>query len=235
MDMKTYPQNYSIKSWAAEDRPREKLQQKGCQALSDAELIAILLGTGIQGQSAVDLAKEILASAGNNLMELSKKTVIDLTNGFHGIGPAKALTLIAALELGNRKRSAIARKKTFVISSRDAYELLAPLLIDRVYEEFWILILNRANHLIDMKCISEGGIAGTIADPKKIFKLAITQNASGIVLAHNHPSGNLHPSDADIQLTRKMKEGGNILDIQVMDHIIIGEENYYSFADSGRM
>ncbi len=235
MDMKEYPINTSIKTWAEEDRPREKLQQKGCHALSDAELLAILLGTGIQGQSAVDLAKEILASVENNLLELSKKSVMDLTQGFHGMGPAKALTLIAALELGNRKRSATARKKTTVTSSRDAFELMAPLLSDRIYEEFWIIILNRASRLIETKCVSEGGITGTIADPKKIFKFAISLNASAIVLCHNHPSGNLYPSDSDIQLTRKMKEGGEILDISVMDHIIIGEENYYSFADSGRM
>ncbi len=235
MGMNNYPTNNSIKTWAEEDRPREKLLQKGCQALSNAELLAILLGTGIRGQSAVDLAKEILTGCGNNLLELSRKSVTELTGSFHGIGPAKALTLIAALELGNRKRSTKALERAQITSSRDAYEIMAPILIDRIYEEFWIIMLNRANRVIEAKCISEGGVAGTVADPKKIFKMALAMNASNIVLAHNHPSGCVNPSDADIQLTRKMKDSGILLDLFVVDHIIIGDENYYSFADEGRL
>ncbi len=233
--MNTYEQKTTIKSWAEEDRPREKLLQKGRQALTDAELLAIILGTGNKEESAVDLAKRILGETQNNLIELSKLSYKELTKKFKGVGPAKAISVIAALELGNRKRASIAVQREKISCSRDAYNLLVSIIGDNVYEEFWILMLNRANKIISWKCISEGGISGTVADPRKIFKTAIEHNAASIILSHNHPSGSLKPSDADIKLTRKLKDAGILLDLPVIDHLIIGDENYYSFADQGEL
>ena len=222
----------NIKSWAAEDRPREKLVLKGKAALSDAELIAILLGTGTSKLSAVDLAKNILQAVNNDLNELARLTVKDLMK-IKGIGEAKAITIISALELGRRRKDFQAEEKPKIGGSADAFEILKADLLDIPHEAFWIILLNRANRVIKKHQISQGGVAGTVADPKIIFKVAVEELASGIILAHNHPSGNLTASQADIDLTKKLKESGKLLDIQVLDHIIIAGKKYFSFADEG--
>jgi len=222
----------TIKSWAEDDRPREKLLLKGKSALSDAELVAILIGSGNWNETAVDLAKRILKSSNDNIAELSRLTIQDLMK-FKGIGEAKAVSIAAALELGRRRREQEAMRKQQITSSKDVFDIFHPMLSDISYEEFWILLLNKANKIIGKFSISEGGLSGTVADPVKIFRKAIEYNAVGMILCHNHPSGNLKPSDADIKLTNKMKEGGKFLDISVLDHIIIGEEKYLSFADEG--
>jgi len=228
--MNDYSTKLSIKQWAEDDRPREKLLAKGRLALSNAELLAILIGSGTREESAVDLSKRILTASQDSLIELSKLNIADLSS-FKGIGLARAVVIIAALELGRRRREAEALKKKTICSSHDVYEVMQSTLADINYEEFWILLLNRANQVIRKVNISEGGFAGTVADPKKIFKLALENNASGIILCHNHPSGNLKPSDADLNLTRKLKEAGTHLDLPILDHLIIGEEKYLSFAD----
>jgi DNA repair protein RadC len=224
----------SIKNWAEDDRPREKLLLKGKNALSDAELIAILIRSGSLEETAVDLSKRILQGSENSIIALSRLTVKDLMK-FKGIGEAKALSITAALELGRRRREEEALSKQQITGSKDVFDIFHPALSDLTYEEFWILLLNKANKVIGKFSISEGGLSGTVADPGKIFRKAIEQNAVGMILCHNHPSGNLKPSDADIKLTQKMKDGGKFLDISVLDHIIIGEEKYLSFADEGLM
>lgn len=224
----------SIKGWAEDDRPREKLLNKGKGSLSDAELIAILIGSGNTEESAVELSRRILASAGSNLIELSKMGVNDLMQ-FKGIGDAKAISIVAALELGRRRRSAEAQQRSAIKSSRDAFEHFYAALSDQHYEQFWILLLDQSHKVLRLQQISDGGLTGTVADPKKIFKLAIENNAPAMILCHNHPSGNLHPSDPDIQLTKKLVRGGDLLDIRVLDHLIIGTDQYYSFADEGIM
>jgi DNA repair protein RadC len=224
----------SIKNWAEDDRPREKLLLKGKGALSDAELIAILISSGNQEETAVDLSKRILQGTDNSIAALSRLTVKDLMK-YKGIGEAKALSITAALELGRRRREEEALSRQQITGSKDVFDIFHPVLSDLTYEEFWILLLNKANKVIGKFSISEGGLSGTVADPIKIFRLAIENNAVGMILCHNHPSGNLKPSDADIKLTLKMKDGGKFLDISVLDHIIIGEEKYLSFADEGLM
>lgn len=228
---KTY---YPIREWAESDRPREKLLLKGKGALSDAELIAILMGSGSKNESAVDLAKRILRASNDNLIELSKLGVNDLSK-FKGVGEAKAISIIAAMELGKRRRGAETIEKNKITSSRDVFEYFNSVFGDQPYEAFYILLLNRANRIIREVQISEGGFSGTVADPKKIFKIALENNASSIILSHNHPSGNIQPSDADIKLTHKLKSAGEMLDLPVIDHIILGEEKYYSFADEGQL
>lgn len=228
--MKEY-QNLTIKQWAAEDRPREKFLKKGISALSDAELIAILLATGTKNLSAVDLAKNILASADNNLHLLGKKNVTDLKK-ISGIGEAKAISIIAALEIGKRRKpDEIEQKK--VTSSNVVFELFQPLLGDLPHEEFWVLYLSRSNQIKDKEKISLGGTSGTVIDVKIILKYAIEKLASGLILVHNHPSGNVQPSDNDLKITEKIKNAGLFMDIATLDHIIIGDTKYYSFADEG--
>lgn len=222
----------NILSWAEEDRPREKLLLKGKSVLSDAELIAILIGSGTRSMSAVDVAKLILSKARNNLNELARFSVKDLRK-VKGIGEAKAIAIVSALELGRRRKESEFFEKTKISCSNDIYQLMKPDLLDLPKEAFWVLLLNRANGLIKKEQISSGGISGTVADPKIIFKAALDQYASSIVLIHNHPSGNLKPSSADINLTKKMKEAGKLLEIPVLDHIIFGDEGYLSFADEG--
>ncbi len=222
----------NIKSWAAEDRPREKLLLKGTAALSDAELIAILLGTGTASMSAVDVAKSMLQQAGNNLDDLARFTVKDLMK-IKGIGEAKAIAIVSALELGRRRKDSGATDRSKIAVSKDAYDLLRGDLMDIPHEEFWVLLLNRANRVIKKHKISLGGVHGTVADPKIIFKTALEELASGIIVAHNHPSGNLTPSQQDIDLTRKLKEAGKLLEIQLLDHLIVAGKQYYSFADEG--
>ena len=224
----------TIKSWSPEDRPREKLILKGKSALSDAELIAILLGSGTRSISAVELAKKVLQPTGNNLHELARLTVRDLIK-IPGIGQVKAITIVAALELGRRRKDLEGHERPKISGSKDVYDLIKAELLDISHEEFWILLLNRANRLIKKIQISQGGVAGTVADPKIIFKFALDELSSWIILAHNHPSGNLTASQADLDLTKKLKEAGKLLDIQVLDHIIVAGQKYFSFADEGLM
>lgn len=224
--------NLKILSWAEEDRPREKLLLKGKSTLSDAELIGILIGSGTRSLSAVDLSKIILSNVNNNLNELAKLSVKDLQQ-FKGIGEAKAISIVSALELGRRRKESASRKKPKITCSDDAYQLMKPELLDLPHEVFWVILLNRANQVIKKQIVSTGGVSGTIADPKIIFKAALDNLSSAIILVHNHPSGNLKPSQADIQLTKKMKEAGALLEIPVLDHIIFTDDNYFSFADEG--
>lgn len=228
----TYTNRLSIKSWAEEDRPREKLAEKGKAALSDAELIAILIGSGNREETAVELSKRILNSTGNNLNELGKMDIAALTT-FKGIGEAKAISIVAAMELGRRRKEVEAVKKRTITCSNDAFLEIQDSLVDLPHEEFWILMLNRANKVIAKKNVSKGGVSGTVADAKMIFKPALEKLACSVVLCHNHPSGNLKPSDADIKLTNKLKDAGKNLDIPILDHLIIGDNAYFSFADEG--
>ena len=227
-----YQQAMNIKTWAEEDRPREKLLLKGKSVLSDAELIAILIGSGTPKLTAVDVGKIILADVGNDLNELAKLSVKDLTK-HPGIGEAKAISIVSALELGRRRKETVAAAKTRITCSTDIYNYIKPQLLDLPHEEFWIILLNRANVVMKKESISSGGVAGTVADPKLIFKKALEQLASSIILVHNHPSGNIKPSAADISLTKKMKEAGDFLDLPILDHIIFTDNDYYSFADEG--
>jgi DNA repair protein RadC len=226
-----YNNKLNIKSWAEEDRPREKLILKGRNTLSDAELIAILIGSGNKNETAVELSKKILSSINNNLNKLGKLNISDLTQ-FNGIGEAKAISIIAALELGRRRKDTKVEKRSAIKSSKDAYNVVADVLSDLPHEEFWVIYLNKKNEVVKKENISKGGVDGTVADTKIIFKTAIEQLASAIILCHNHPSGNLKPSNADITLTKKIKESGTLIDIPVLDHLIIGEKNYFSFADN---
>lgn len=230
--MSDNPKKRPINMWAEDDRPREKMSLKGKSSLSDSELIAILIGSGNTKQSAVELSQQILDDVENNLIELSKLSISDLTK-YNGIGSAKAISIVAALELGKRRLSSRALEKKKVTSSRDAYDLFLPYLIDRYDEEFRILLLDRSNKIIMNLSVGEGGFAGTVADPKKIFKLALQHNSSSIILGHNHPSNNISPSDTDISLTKKIQKAGESLDILILDHIIVGNDSYYSFADEG--
>jgi DNA repair protein RadC len=222
-----------ITQWAEDDRPREKMLLKGKNALSDAELIAILLATGTKEYSAVDLAKQIMTVAQNDLNLLARMTIADLRK-IKGIGPAKAITIAAAMELGGRKKAGEIKQKS-ISSSRDAYEYFGPKLEDKAFEEFHVLLLNRANKVITEVQISEGGVAGTYVDPKKIFKLALEHGACSIILCHNHPSGGLVPSQQDINITQKIVSAGKLLEIMVLDHLIISIAGFYSFADEGML
>lgn len=222
----------NIKDWAVEDRPREKLLSKGSRHLTDAELIAILIGSGNHDETAVELARRILTSTNNNLNELGRKG-IDFLQSFLGIGEAKAVTIIAALELGKRRKDAEVFRKSQITSSKDAADYFQPILGDINHEEFWIMLLNRGNKIIDKFMVSQGGISGTVIDVRLILKNAIEKLASSIILCHNHPSGTMQASDADIQITNKIKDAALLMDITVLDHIIIGQNNYLSFADEG--
>ena len=224
--------NLSIREWSAEDRPREKFINKGVQSLSDTELLAILIGSGTKNVTAVELSKNILSAADNNLTQLGKFTLKDLEQN-KGIGRVRALVILAALELGRRRKYAEAVEKKKVSASKDVFELFHPLLSDLPHEEFWILLLNRSNFIIDKCRISQGGLAGTVIDTRIILKNAIERLACGLVLCHNHPSGNSKPSDSDRLITKKMKEAAGIMDISLLDHIIIAGNQYFSFSDEG--
>ena len=236
----TFKMNYqkntlSIKSWAEDDRPREKMLKRGKLNLSDVELLAILLGSGSRKETAVGLSQRILKSIENNLNELGKVSLAELMR-FKGIGEAKAITIAAALELGRRRQLSGFIDRPQILSSKDGYNCIAPILMDLNHEEFWIILLNRANKVISKEQISTGGVSGTVVDAKIIFRKALeVAPASSIILCHNHPSGNFKPSQADIDLTIKLKKAGETLDILVLDHLIIAENNYYSFADEGRI
>lgn len=231
-DVKKNKEESGIKGWAVADRPREKLLNIGRRNVTDAELLAMLIHSGNDKENAVELSKKILKSKENNLTMLSRLGVKDLCK-FKGIGKAKALTIIAALELGRRRKEEITQRKKKFSSSRDAYSALKPMLADLPHEEFWMLLLNQANHQIGIHFISKGGMSGTLVDPKVIFKLALEENAAAIIFAHNHPSGNLEPSTADIDVTQKLIKAAEWLDIRVLDHLIITENAFLSFADEG--
>jgi DNA repair protein RadC len=222
-----------IKSWSAEDRPREKLIQKGRNVLSNAELLAILLGSGIRERSAVDVAKDLLQKFDNDLTKLGQLSVKQISS-VKGIGEARAITITAALELGRRRKATEKQEKFQIKCSRDAYDYAYPFLVDLNHEEFYVLLLNRNNQVLRHQHISSGGVAGTVVDPKMIFRYALEENiCCSIILCHNHPSGNLKPSQADIDLTRKVKEAGKFLEISVLDHLIFTNDSFYSFADEG--
>jgi len=222
--------SFSIKNWADDDKPREKLIQKGRSTLSDAELVAILIGSGSKEESAVDLSKRILASVGHNLNELGKLSLKQLMQ-FKGIGEAKAITISAALEFGRRRRGEEFKKVDKINSSKDAFEILQPLIGELPHEEFWIIYLNNSNKVLHKEQLSKGGMTGTLVDVRLVMKLALEHGAVGCILAHNHPSGTLRPSHQDKEITKKLQLAGQALDIRVLDHLIIAQETYYSFAD----
>ncbi len=230
--MKAYEQKLGIKLWAEADRPREKLLLQGRRQLTDAELIAILIGSGSRNETAVDLSKRILAFYNNDLAELGRVSVKDLSK-FKGIGEAKALAIVAALELGRRRKETAVPSIRKMSGAKDAFDVLLPVFADLNHEEFWVLLLNQANVVIGKHLISKGGLAGTVADPKVIFKTGLEHNAANVILAHNHPSGNLKPSEADLHITKKLVAAGRMLDMPVLDHLIITNRQYFSFADAG--
>jgi DNA repair protein RadC len=221
-----------ITDWAVEDRPREKLIQKGSASLSDAELLAILINSGTKDRSAVDLGRELLGIVNNNLNSLGKLTIADIKK-IRGIGTARAVTIVASLELGRRRKMAEVQDVPQIRSSKDVADIFQPLLSDLLHEEFWILFLNRSNKVINRMKLSQGGISGTVTDVRIVMKKAIEYLSSGIIVCHNHPSGNLNPSESDSKITQKIKEAGNLMDIQLLDHLIISDKDYYSFADNG--
>lgn len=223
----------SIKQWAEEDRPREKLLLKGVTALSDSELLAILLGSGNDRQSAVELAQHILSYNGNDLNRMARMGVTDLVNNFRGVGTAKAVTVIAALELGRRRKATEASQQKKITSSRSAYEYFAPLLSDLNHEETWALLTDRSNKVIGSIQVSRGGISGTVVDIRLILREALSRYASGIILGHNHPSGQCRPSQQDTLVTKKLNEAAKWMEIILLDHIIVCGDSYFSFADEG--
>jgi len=232
--MNEYNSSIPIKQWAEADRPREKMLLLGKQNLSDAELLAIILGSGSREESALDLSKKILSSVENNLNQLGKVDLKSLQK-FKGMGQVKSIALTAALELGRRRQSADIIEKPKISCSKDVYDLMQSRLVDLAHEEFWILLLNRANLVENKILISKGGVAGTVVDNKIIFKHALAHLASSIILVHNHPSSNNKPSKADIEITKKIHESGKLLDIKVLDHVIIAGQNFYSFSDENML
>lgn len=229
--MQEKPTSLSIKFWSDDDKPREKLVQKGRSVLSDAELIAILIGSGSRNESAVELSKRILASVGNNLNELGKLSIKQLMQ-FKGIGEAKAVTIAAALEMGRRRRGEEAQKITKITSSKSVFELLQPKMGELEHEEFWIVYLNNSNKVLQTSQLSKGGITGTLVDVRLVMRQALEFGAVALVLAHNHPSGTLKPSNADKQITQKLKSAALALDLKILDHLIITQKEYFSFADA---
>lgn len=225
-------ENLTIKHWAEDDRPREKMMLKGRGVLSNAELIAILIGSGSRQKSAVELAQEILTASQNCLHQLSKLGVEELMR-FKGIGEAKAVNILAALELSRRRKNEEKTKLVQVNSSKVAYNLFAPFLMDLEHEEFYVMALNRANRVLKIHCVSKGGKNGTVADGKVIFKFLVDQNATGAIFAHNHPSGNLDPSHEDLRMTKRMQEFGKLIDLELIDHIIVAGDSYTSMMDEG--
>ena len=224
--------NFPITNWSEDDKPREKLMLKGKSALSDAELIAILIGSGSRNESAVDLSKRILGSVNNNLNALGKQSLSQLMQ-FKGIGEAKAIAIVAALELGRRRRAEEAVELLKITSSKIIFELMQPIIGELAHEEFWVIYLNNSNKVISKTQLSKGGITGTVVDVRLVFKAALEMSATSLVLCHNHPSGSLKPSDADIQITQKLKRAGESLEIAILDHVIVTETSYFSFVDEG--
>ena len=228
--MSEKPSSFSIKSWSQDDQPREKLRDKGKTVLSDAELLAILIGSGNREESAVDLCKRILASVDNNLNALGKLTIKQLMS-FKGIGEAKAISIVGALEIGRRRRLEDAISLDKITSSKTVFEIMQPIVGELSHEEFWILYLNNSNKIIKKNQLSKGGITGTLVDVRLVLKTALEYGATSLILCHNHPSGALKPSQADKDITQKLKKGAQSLDIKVLDHLIITEQSYFSFAD----
>lgn len=224
--------NFPITNWSEDDKPREKLMLKGKGVLSDAELIAILIGSGNRNESAVDLSKRILGSIDNNLNALGKLTIPQLIN-FKGIGEAKAISIIAAMELGRRRRTEEVVELIKITSSQTIFQIMQPIIGELPHEEFWIIYLNNSNKVISKSQLSKGGITGTLVDTRLVFKVAIEIGATSLILCHNHPSGTIMPSDADKLITKKLKLAGDSLDVKVLDHLIITETKYYSFVDEG--
>lgn len=220
----------NIKSLAEEERPREKLLLRGKQSLSDAELLAIILGSGSKSESSIALAQRILSSVNHNWNELAKLTIRDLCK-FNGVGKVKAIEIITSLEIGRRKSLQQALKKEKISSSKDAYNILQPIIGDLMIEEFWVIYLSRSNKILSKEKISQGGITGTMVDNRLIFKHAIELNAVSLIISHNHPSGNIQPSNSDIQITHEIKKAGNLLNITLMDHLIVTQISFFSFAD----
>jgi DNA repair protein RadC len=229
--MKSY-NSHALTTWAVEERPREKVIANGVQYLSDAELLAILLGSGTKNMDAVELARLILKRAGNTLQQLGRQGIEDLVR-IKGVGPAKAITLLAAMELGRRRAGLQHPEKIPVKSSETVFNLFHPLLGDLEYEEFWLLMLNRANRVLGRFKVSQGGLSGTVIDTRIILKKALDNLASSIIVCHNHPSGNKQPSDADVKITEKLKKAAEMLEIKLLDHVIIADKSYFSFADEG--
>jgi len=229
--MNTY-QSRALKTWAVEERPREKVMANGIQYLSDAELLAILVGSGTRNMTAVELARKILGKAGNNLHELGRLSVGDLLK-IKGVGPAKAISVMAAMELGRRRAGIHQTEKIPVKSSETVFSIFHPLLGDLDHEEFWLLMLNRANKVLGRFKVSQGGLSGTVIDTRIILKKALDNLASSIIVCHNHPSGNNQPSDADVKITEKLKKAAEMLEIKMLDHVIIADKSYFSFADEG--
>ena len=232
--MENYDNKIGIKSWAEEDRPREKLSGQGRRALTDAELIAILIGSGSRNETAVELSKRILHHYENDLNKLGKASISELSK-FKGIGEAKAISIIAALEIGRRRNDSETKAVDTIGSSRDAYNIMRRHLVDLNHEEFWIILLGRSQKVLGRELISKGGLAATICDPKIIFHAALQHQASGIILVHNHPSGNLKPSQEDLTLTKKLIAAGRVLDISIFDHLIITDSGFTSLADADLM
>jgi len=224
----------SIKTWNRQERPREKLMEQGVRMLTDAELVAILIGSGNIEKNAVELAREILASANDDLFQLGKNTVDDFVSSFKGIGKAKAVTIVAALELGRRRKNSD-RKTDKINNSHDVFDIMQPLIGDIPYEEFWVLYLNRANNIIAKQNFSQGGTSHTVVDEKLIIRTALVKYAESLILCHNHPSGNINPSSADRQVTTKIKNAANYFSIRLLDHIIIAGNHYYAFSDNGEI
>lgn len=220
----------NIKSLAEEERPREKLLLRGKQSLSDAELLAIILGSGSKSESSITLAQRILSSVNHNWNELAKLTIRDLCK-FNGVGKVKAIEIITSLEIGRRKSLQQALKKEKISSSKDAFNILQPIIGDLMIEEFWVIYLSRSNKILSKEKISQGGITGTMVDNRLIFKHAIELNAVSLIISHNHPSGNIQPSNSDIQITHEIKKAGNLLNITLMDHLIVTQTSFFSFAD----
>jgi DNA repair protein RadC len=230
--VENYENKIGIKLWAEEDRPREKLSAQGRRALTDAELIAILIGSGSRNETAVELSKRILHYHDNDLNKLGKASIIELSN-FKGIGEAKAISIIAALEIGRRRNEFETKPADFIGVSKDAYNLMRRHLVDLNHEEFWIILTGRSSKVLGKELVSKGGLSQTLIDIKIIFSAALQHKANGIILVHNHPSGNLKPSHEDINLTKRITDAGKILDIKITDHLIITDKGYYSFADNG--
>lgn len=226
--------NLTIKKWALEDRPREKLLTKGKNNLSNAELIAILLGSGTRSQSALDLARNILQENANSLNSLAQLGISDLKQ-FKGIGEAKAVTIVSALELGRRRKPDDRRLKPRLMTSNETYDYMKSELQDLKHEEFWVVLLRRNHEVINKYLVSSGGVSGTLVDPKLIFKRVVDELAAAVILIHNHPSGNRRPSESDVRLTRKIQAAGKLLDVSVIDHLIFTDEGFYSFSDEKMM
>jgi DNA repair protein RadC len=230
----TYQGGLPMSAWAEDDIPSNKMLLKGTNSLSNAELLSIIIGSGIDGENSLDIAMRVLSSCGNNLCEFWKLGINELKQ-IRGIGEKRALQIVSLFALAGRRIESEAMQREKIKSSRDAFQLLRTSMSDIPYEEFWVLMLNKANRVLRKVKISEGGISGTVVDPKRVFKSALDHHAAAIILGHNHPSGLLTPSEADLKLTKRLVEAGRLMEIAVLDHIIVGSDQYYSFADEGTL